>query len=47
LIIEAVQGLHSKRHVLSVDEKTGIQALARLEPMFQGEIDLKFFINKY
>ncbi len=31
MILEAVQGLHSKRHVLSVDEKTGIQALERLE----------------
>ncbi len=31
MIIEAAQGFHPKRHVLSVDEKTGIQALERLE----------------
>ncbi len=31
LIIQATQGLHSRRHVLSVDEKTGIQALERIE----------------
>lgn len=31
MITEAVQGFDSKRHVLSVDEKTGIQALERLE----------------
>jgi transposase len=31
LITEAIQGLDSKRHVLSVDEKTSIQALERME----------------
>jgi transposase len=31
LILESVQRLHPHRHLISVDEKTGIQALSRLE----------------
>lgn len=31
LILESVQGLYLNRHLVSVDEKTGIQALERLE----------------
>jgi DDE superfamily endonuclease len=31
LILAATKGIHANRHVLSVDEKTGIQALGRIE----------------
>jgi hypothetical protein len=31
LILGAIEERHPRRHVLSVDEKTGIQALERLE----------------
>ncbi len=31
LIVESIKGTHARRHVVSVDEKTGIQALSRYE----------------
>ena len=31
LIIEAIAGINPRRHLISVDEKTGIQALERVE----------------
>lgn len=31
MILESIQGLYPQRHVLSVDEKTSIQALGRIE----------------
>lgn len=39
LIIETIQGVNPKRHLVSIDEKTGIQALSRKEgsaPLIKG-----------
>ena len=39
LIVGSIAGIYKNRHVISVDEKTGIQALSRKElEMQQGKI---------
>lgn len=44
LIISSISGVYKNLHLLSVDEKTGIQAISRLEsPMKKGQIKRQEF----